>query len=393
MDRFLAAFLLLTIFTIGGVTLGAHPREFAYAVVKGYQNHIREDGQPLRTVSARISALKGTMNRTLFGKDFFEKLNLGLQMALGKQIISVGGSTMVRLKTGQLYDLMGKTELSDDIAKMVRLKENLTQLGCEMLYVYPHCSLYEDGLLPGGVIDYNIEAADELVGSLRDAGIFVIDSREVYRSLGLDLDQAIYRTDQHWSTLTAFETFRATAAKLRDMGLAIDPALYDRDSFSVQTYPTLHMGQVGERLGQSLIEPDDFALILPRYETMLSRKIVNGSAVEEALGPFESLLNMKLLDDARRDGVANLYSVYGNHDAENWYVNDKVDTGRVLISKDSFGTPFANLLALTAHETLTVDLRKSQRTIEDYARVFKPDVVIVAHSQAMLREANYVFIE
>jgi hypothetical protein len=95
----------------------------------------------------------------------------------------------------------------------------------------------------------------------------------------------------------------------------------------------------------------------------------------------------------RRTAWPTCTAFYGNHDAENWYVNDNVPTGRILISKDSYGTPFVDFLALTAHEVLAIDLRKSNRTIEDYAREFKPDIVIVAHSQAMLCEANYVFVE
>jgi hypothetical protein len=391
-NRALAAVLVLSITLICGLTLAFHAKEFAYSVTKGYTNYLKE-GQPLAGVSARISSLNSTINRTLLGKDQFEHLNLRLQMALGKQMFSLGGTTMVKLKTGQLYDLMGKTDFSDDIEKMVKLRDNLEEMGIPMLYVYPHAYLYEDGMLPDGVADTNVEMADVLVTGLRAASIPVVDSREVYRDAGLTLDQAIYRTDQHCATPNIFATFRATAAKLSEMGLSIDPALYDADSFKTDYYLRMHMGQVGERLGPSLIEPDDFALTQPTYETMLRKKTVNGTNTEEASGSFSDLLNWSLIDDAEQNGVSNLYSVFGNHDAENWYVNDKVSTGRILISKDSFGTPLVDYLALTVHEVLAVDMRKGQRTIEDYARAYKPDIVIVAHSQAMLREANYVFIE
>jgi hypothetical protein len=248
-------------------------------------------------------------------------------------------------------------------------------------------------MLPDGVTDANVQMADTLVTGLRAADIPVVDSREVYKASGLTLDRAIYRTDQHWATPTLFATFQATAAKLSEMGFPIHPTLYASESFSSETFPGMHMGQVGERLGPKLIAPDDFVLTRPDYETSLTKKTVNGANTEEVSGSFHDLLNLKLLDDARRDGVANLYSVYGNHDAENWYVNDKVPTGRILIAKDSYGTPFVDFMALTAHEVLAVDLRKSPRSIEDYAREFKPDIVIVAHSQAMLRKANYVFVE
>ncbi len=389
----LAAILMLTIFVVGGVTLAEHWREFGYALTKGYTNYIKEDGQPLASVKARVSMLTYTINRTILGVDEMERFNLRFQLALGKQIFSVGPNTMVKLKTGQLYDLLSVSSMSDDVEKMVKLKQNLQDMGIPMLFVYPHSYLYEDNMLPDGVTDDNIRAADELVTGLRAADIPVIDSRDSYKAAGLTIDQAIYRTDQHWATPNLFATFQATAQKLNEMGFAIDPSLYASDSFTTNIYAQMHMGQVGERLGPSLITPDDFVLMQPTYETLLHKKIVNGTKTEEFSGSFHDLLNWKLIDDAKKDGVSNLYSVYGNHDAENWYVNDKVPTGRILISKDSYGTPFVDFLVLAAHEVLAVDLRKSARTIEDYAREYKPDIVIVAHSQAMLREANYVFVE
>ena len=212
-DIVLTAILLASILVIGGVTASLHMREFGYDLVKGYTNYLKE-GRPLASVSARISALTNTINQVLLGKDVFQKLNLRLQMALGKEMFSLGGSTMVRLKTGQLYDLQKRTAFTDDIEKMVLLKENLGEMGIPMLYVYPHSMLYEDGLLPGGVVDTNIQMADELVSGLREAGIPVIDSREVYQSAGLALGQAVYRTDQHWANQLIFQTFRVTAAKL-----------------------------------------------------------------------------------------------------------------------------------------------------------------------------------
>ena len=115
-DLVLTAILLAAIFAIGGVTASLHMREFGYDLVKGYTNYIKE-GQPLAGVSARISALTNTINQVLLGKDAFQKLNLRLQMALGKEMFSLGGNTMVRLKTGQLYDLAKKTVFTDDIEK------------------------------------------------------------------------------------------------------------------------------------------------------------------------------------------------------------------------------------------------------------------------------------
>jgi hypothetical protein len=215
-DIALAALLMLTMFGMGGVTIAQHGRELAYAITKGYANYIKEDGQPLASVKARVSAITSTINHTLPGVDQLERYNILFQMSLGKQIMSVGGQTMVKLKTGQLYDLLGNTNMQDDVAKMAKLKENLDAMGIPMLYVYPHSYIYEEGMLPDGAKDYNIEDADELVGGLKAAGIPVVDSRDAFKAAGLTIDQAIYRTDQHWATPELFATFQQTCEKLNE---------------------------------------------------------------------------------------------------------------------------------------------------------------------------------
>jgi hypothetical protein len=139
-------------------------------------------------------------------------------MALGKQMFSLGGTTMVKLKTGQLYDLMGKTDFSDDIEKMVKLRDNLEEMGIPMLYVYPHAYLYEDRHAARRRRRHQ-RGDGRRAGDGAGAGVHPgRRQREVYRDAGLTLDQAIYRTDQHCATPNIFATFRATAAKLSEMG-------------------------------------------------------------------------------------------------------------------------------------------------------------------------------
>ncbi len=147
------------------------------------------------------------------------------------------------------------------------------------------------------------------------------------------------------------------------------------------------MGQVGERLGPSLIEPDDFALTQPTYETMLRKKTVNGTNTEEASGSFSDLLNWSLIDDAEQNGVSNLYSVFGNHDAENWYVNDKVSRAHPDL-QDSFGTPLVDYRR-HVHEVQAEDKRKGSAPSILRARL-QAGQRNRGPLHAMLREANYV---
>ena len=170
-NRMLAVLLMATIFVIGGVTTALHFRQLGYAALVSYTQYTDADSGFFDEVKARIQSFTAAVNTNMFGKQWFEKFNARMQLAIGKQVLSFGGTTMVRLKTGQLYDLQADVDVSDEIAKMARLQKKLSSENIPMLFVYAHSELFEDDQLPTGVIDYNNKVADDIVNGLRDAGI------------------------------------------------------------------------------------------------------------------------------------------------------------------------------------------------------------------------------
>lgn len=73
--------------------------------------------------------------------------------------------------------------------------------GISTVFSYCHSGLYEDGQLPAGMEgwDNNIECADTLLADFRARGVVVSDSRDAYRASGLTMDEAINKSDVHWS--------------------------------------------------------------------------------------------------------------------------------------------------------------------------------------------------
>lgn len=397
-NRALAVVLLAVIFVIGGATLATKARSLAYSVLKSYVYYLKEGSGPFGGVKARIDSLSDAINLNLFGKGFFEDLNLRFQVALGKQMYTFGSKTMVRLKAGQLYDLVetppDKVDLAGEIGKMAALHEQLAAQGIPMIYAYAHSQLYRDNLLPDGVSDNNNYFADEIVSGLRACGIDTIDSREVMKDPAIPIDRITFRTDHHWSIYTAFDVYGEIVRRLQaQTGWAIDESIADLENFDVAVYPRKHFGEMGARLDASMVEPDDFPLIVPKFPTRIHRKISMGHGFEESDGSFaEAVLNVDMIPPEGE--IGNCYDTYGLHNEIVYYVNEDAPEGRLLVVKDSYGTPASSFLALAVRDVCAVDLRKNaQKTVQDYIDDFQPDAVVFIQSQGMMTDKNYMIVE
>lgn len=392
-NRILAVILILTIFTIGSVTMVSRARELGYAALVSYTLYLKPEGSWYNGINARIQSLNNAININLFGKEFFQKFNANMQLLMGKQTINYGPQTMVKLTTGQLYDIQSDVDVSSDIKKMADLSAVLKEKNIPMLYVYMHSELYEDGMLPEGVKDYNNKVADDIVNQLRGAGIRTIDSRDVKDDYSLTLDECVYRTDNHCAMPLNFAVYSQIIKDLNEMAdFDLDESKGDIANYDIETIVGAHRASVGQRLPE-LVEPDDFALITPKYDTFIRRSISSSDGFVDTEGTFrDAVLNLDILDELKAEPTANLYDIYGHHTEAVYFENDDAPDHRVLVIKDSFGTPTATLLSLSVRNELAIDLRKTQRSAESYIDEYQPEAVIIIHCQEMMRGNNYVFI-
>lgn len=396
MNRILAVVLLLAIFAVGGATMITAGRELAYATFVTYRYYLSTEPKMANNLFARIQSLNNAININLFSKSWFQSLNTQLQLALGKQMLSYGTQTMVWLKTGQLYDLVTEADsdkVNSDIGKMEELNDALAEKNIPMLFVYYHTGLYEDGLLPDGVTDYNETTANTIVDGLRDAGLTVLDTRELYHEKGLTLGETIYNTDQHLAMPMNFEIYRAAADWIRETaGVDIDSSVTDPDNFNRETLTGAHRSSLGERVGSGA---DDFPIYTPKFDTRIHERIALDGGYAERDGSFaDAVLNLNRLDDLEETGYADIYNLYGYHREEVYYTNESAADARALIVKDSFGTPVASLLSLAVQDELAIDLRKTHRSVLEYVEEYAPDFVVVLHCQEMMRgSTNYVFVD
>lgn len=201
-------------------------------------------------------------------------------------------------------------------------------------------------------------------------------------------------TDQHWSTRASMLMAQRIAESLGELtGLDFHPERLDIENFDTQTYPELFLGKYGQRVGVMNIEPDDITVYLPKYDTYIERYTDYLGDITDVAGPFrESVIRWKYLEpDEGKTWNIRAYMDYGL--TENYEILRNPDGAdcTVLLLKDSFSASVGSFLSLVAGEVYSVDLRRSDWTLDKWIREAQPDVIVVAYSMQMLRQDEYEF--
>jgi len=389
---------LVVVLFIGGIfavcigTMASYPNKLYQSVTRNsiVDQYMGDDPSLAERIQARFLSFENTVNSYLFGRDAGLSMNIAMQNAMGKQIMQFGSDKMVTLNTGHLYDLVPETDMSEQLNNVIGMRDDVFG-DIPMVYVYAQSTLYDEAMLPEGVamLDSNMELADEVVGTLEAAGIEVIDSREVLNGCGYPLEELILYTDQHWSSKAALVMAGEIAQNLAEKGVPVAAENLAMDQFDSKTYEDCFLGKYGQRIGAGNTRLDDMTAFWPKYDTDIHRVTRSRSTVDdEAQGRFEeaAIRWADFEDDKDTDYSTEAYKAYGLTEAEEIYTNNKLTEGRILVVKDSFGASVNSFLSLCAHEVWGVDLRHSEKSIEEYVQELQPDAVVFVYSQQVLRD-------
>ena len=357
--------------------------------------YLPADWNQFDLLQARISSFTSTVADKMWLKEDMGYVNSGFQYGLGKRLINTGSQNMLTLTTGHLYDLQPDRDLSGALAEIVDLRNG--QLADKpFLFVYEHPTLYDDAMMPAGygALDHSADLAETVVGTLTDAGIDVMDSREVLNASGVPLNDLLLVTDQHWSTRAAITMAQAIAERLNAMtGAALDPSLLDMDNLNTLVHEKLFMGKYGQRVGTRFVTPDDIIEYWPKYDTSLSRHTLLTTTKEDASGDFRTVATRfdRLEPDPGRTWNKLAYTYYGQVEAYNIFENENAPDTTILLLKDSYSAPIGTFLSLLAKNVVCVDLRKDVDPLETWIEKYQPDAVVMAYSLQMLGGENYAF--
>lgn len=391
---FLACALLLTVAAMFIGTMALYGRNYAYGFFVSFRDNLPENATLMDNIRARISKLDYNASERLLLRQPIREANAEIQMRLGKDMISIGTNNMVRLKCGAYYNLFtGLYDMDEVNALSDFARETLETRGIPTMFVYCHAGLYEDGQLPEGMddLDNNPECADEIVRTFSEAGVPVSDSREAYKQAGLTMDDAINKSDVHWTHRMALETARLTAERMNaEWGLGLDASRLDILNFEDETHKDLLMGEYGRRIGTSRVTPDDIHVLTPSYETEVLYEELNNDVTRSGSFRDSVITNENLATDENTGYSENAYYIYGHYLSQTHTVNRDAEPVKVLVFKDSYGTPVASFLGLVAEDVTAVDLRSTDLSMQEWVDRVQPDVVLFAYSQQMMRKFEYV---
>ena len=351
-----------------------------------------DDYTPLEWVLAARTSLDNFIAGNLYGSDKLGKVNSAFQYALGKKLVSTGGTQMIRLNTGHLYDLQSEMSMEPALESILSMQSSIPE-GTPFLFVYEHHVLYdEEAQMPAGYefLDFSNQEADEVLRLARENGIESIDSREVFRASGLTLDEFLMRTDQHWSTRAALTVTQEIAERVGELtGADVHPERLDIDQFDTKVYPKLFLGKYGQRVGTALIDPDDMTVYMPKYDTNIHRLTFKNGEYTDVEGPFEEVnIRWEVLNgEDGKSWTTKAYHDYGLVEGYEIFHNEAGADCTILLVKDSYSAPIGRFLSLVAKDVYSVDLRSYtfNNSLPYWIEQSDPDVVILSYCLQMLR--------
>ncbi|MGZ9587158.1 alginate O-acetyltransferase AlgX-related protein [Paenibacillus marinisediminis] len=356
------------------------------AVRASYQQEMSHSpGHPLDAVQAAIAETEEAINNNFVYRKAFIEVNGLYQRVIDKKVVEdiEPANTVYKTADNQLVFVTKRQDVAQYVSSMAAFQRYLDTFGIPLLYVLPPSKIYNsEHQLPIGVQDYSEHNADAFLAGLKDRHIDYIDLRKVIRGSGMAMQDAFYNTDHHWTIDTAFYSFGVIVKTLNERyGFQIDPKYSDIRQYNRATYERFFLGSQGRRVGQLYGGVDDFTLITPRFDTEQELIQRDSNATKRFEGGFEEAVLVKDYVDPNKPASTNRYAVYHGDHAELVFHNKRVNSGKIVLIKDSYALPIYSFLSLCANEVRALDLRLyKQGTVYDYIKEYKPDMVMVLYS-------------
>lgn len=373
-------FLVIIFGMMSGLFLTA--RSVASSFITDYRTTVLPGTSIAGRVLGAANSLERAVNNDLQHREDYINIYGWIQKSMGKKIISDAGyGQLYKTKYNQITFAVTKQDVSDELVSMYDLKDQLDELNIPLLYVQAPFKLPEDEQqLPDNVKDYANDNVDQFLKGLDAKGIDYLDLREGFWDQGLTQNQLFFNTDHHWTVDSAFKSYGRIADRLNeDYGFKIDEKYTDINNFNRKTYKDYYIGSMGRRVGEAFGGVDDFTLITPKFDTNYTiYERDNGEKIYEGNFQDAVLTNSYIAEGTPLD--SNRYAVYHGDNAELEFINHNIDSGKILMVKDSFGLPIYCFLSTGVEEVRALDVRLYKGSVVEYAKANRPEVVIILYN-------------
>lgn len=348
-----------------------------------YRTEVKPGTPYMERLSSAVRIFESTINDDAYKREQFVELYGYTQKTLGKRIMSDAGyGELYKTTYDQITFAVKKQDVTQELEGIKDLKSELDRSGISLLYVQAPFKLSgNEQQLPVNVKDYSNDNIDAFLKGLDQAEIDYMDLRAVLKDSGMTQNEMFFNTDHHWTINAAFYSLKSIVDRLNDSyGFHIDERYTDLVNYKQKKYPDYFIGSMGRRVGKAYGGTDDFTLITPDFETDYTLYERDYGGEKQYKGSFEEAVLNNSYIEAGTPLETNRYAVYHGDNAELEFINHNIRSGKILMVKDSFGLPIYSFLSLGVREMRALDVRLFKGSVVDYARKYKPDVVIILYN-------------
>ena len=380
-----------------GMFFSTSENPISYFLTK-YRTEVLPGTQFFDKIQKATKIAENTVTEKAFLTPFYiEEYGL-IQRAAGKRALADAGyGEIYKTKYNQITFKISKKDDQVEAAfiKVKAFKESLDALGIPFLYVQAPFKLSGgENQLPITREDFSDYNVDKFLELLRENNIDYIDLRNFFEQEGKTAKEVFYDTDHHWKTESAFAATSYIEKHLnKNYGFSIDKKYGDIKNFNQQITPNCFLVSRGRRTGMMYAGLDDFNLITPKFETNFTLTEIENGKKKVYEGSFENaILDSQYLGNEKKfTPYLNRYAVYHGDNEELIFKNNLVNKGKILMIKDSFGIPVYSFLSLGVSEVRALDLRLFKRSVSEYAKNNKPDVVLLMYNADAFGDIMYNF--
>ena len=346
-------------------------------------------------ISEMPAAIEAALTEKFKSRNNWINVNGLFQRLIGVTVIRDAGDIDVfKMSNGQLTYEYPDCDMDYAAKEVTGLSKFCEDRDIDFMYVQLPCKAYSDDLMPPGTHTYGYADSDEIISSIKEKGVQVLDLREEIEREGFDIPGLFFNTDHHWKPSTALWAAGVISEELAKTvdGYDYDRAIYDRDNYKTKVYEDWFLGSLGRRVGSWYGGVDDFEVITPRFNTdfhLYTESQTSEGKKKNKDGSFKKAL-MKLQYVKNKDyfSVLTYFTYMGNEYRLATVTNRMADNDKkILMLRDSFSCTLLPYLSLSAGEITAIDMRYHDKIkIKDYIKDNDFDAVIIAYNPSMFRE-------
>ena len=263
-------------------------------------------------------------------------------------------------KDNYLIENYPEIDYKDDLIKVINNFSTKVKADIKLMIIPTKIMIYQDKL-PSNINYVNQQKEiDQIYSSVNVDTIDILDDlNEAKKNYDL-----FYKTDHHWTSIGAYFGYKAYRESCN-----LD--FFELNNLKMKEITNSFLGSTYSKVTNYKQEPDK--ILIFKFINNLSVKYVDDNK------ETQSLYNFDYLDKKDK------YSLFldNNHSLIN-IINSDVETGRLLIIKDSFANSMIPLLVNHYHEIDVIDPRYYKRSISKYISENNIEEVLLIYNYGII---------